>query len=118
MAMSAAGAAVAASSEPAPPPPAAASAAGAAAGAETAAGATSPEQAWFEKHVASRCFSPDDATWQLADGAKETVLHRQTQFFGLYDEPEGFYYHYSTTTKQTEFEIHNGARALSTKVRC
>lgn len=81
-----------------------------------AAGSESPEFAWFEQHVASKCFAPPDATWQLDDSSKETVLHRQTQFFGVYDQPEGFYYHYSTTTKQTEFSLVGGARIQAAKV--
>ena len=88
----------------------------AAAAAGAAAASLAPEYAWFERHVASRCFGPPDATWKLEDAAKETVLHRQTQFFGVYEQPEGFYYYYSTTTKQTEFDILNGGRMQAAKV--
>jgi hypothetical protein len=76
-----------------------------------------PEFTWFEQRVASKCFAPPDAKWHLDDASKETVLHRQTQFFGVYEQPEGFYYHYSTTTKQTEYTVVNGVRMQAAKVR-
>lgn len=82
-----------------------------------AAGSTTPEFAWFEQHVASKCFAPPDASWKLDEAAKETVLHRQTQFFGVYDQPEGFYYHYSTISKQTEYSVVGGIRIQASKVR-
>lgn len=84
--------------------------------AAAAASPAAPEFTFWDKHVASKCFAPPDATWALDDAAKETVLHRQTQFFGVYEQPEGFYYHYSTTTKQTEYNIVNGTRVRAAKV--
>jgi hypothetical protein len=52
----------------------------------------------------------------LDDSTRETLLHRQTQFFGVYEQPEGFYYHYSTMTKQTEHSTVQGVRIQASKV--
>lgn len=84
--------------------------------AASAAAVTAPEFAWLERYVASKCFAPADAQWQLDDSSKETVLHRETQFFGVYEQPEGFYYHYSTSTRQTEFAVTNGVKTQAAKV--
>jgi hypothetical protein len=84
--------------------------------AASAAAVTAPEFAWLERYVASKCFAPADAQWQLDDSSKETVLHRETQFFGVYEQPEGFYYHYSTSTRQTEFALTNGVKTQAAKV--
>jgi hypothetical protein len=84
--------------------------------AAVSAAASTPEFLWFEQHVGSRCFSPPDARWQLDDSTRETLLHRQTQFFGVYEQPEGFYYHYSTLTKQTERSTVQDVKLQATKV--
>lgn len=84
--------------------------------AAAAAGITAPELKWFEQHIASRCFAPKGVTWVLGDSTTETVLRRQTQFFGVYQQGEGFFYHYITTSKQAEYSISNGARTQTSKV--
>jgi hypothetical protein len=71
---------------------------------------------WFQQHVGSKCFSPPDARWQLDDSTRENLLHRQTHFFGVYEQTEGFFYHYSTLTKQTERSTVGGATLQASKV--
>lgn len=72
---------------------------------------------FFEKHVASRCFAPPDASWRVEGSTKETVLHRRTQFYGVYEQHEGFFYNYATTNKQAEYDLVNGVRTQADKVR-
>lgn len=71
-----------------------------------------PEYAWFEKHLSTKCFAAPDATWRLDDGSKETVMHRETRFYGVKAQQEGFFYYYSTTTKQTEYAVSGNSRTI------